>query len=200
MLVQPASSLGSMTYQPQVDEEAQPARQDGEHGLELDAHRSQGAEAAGEDAEQGDEGHALGGHGHEPGDGVRRGLVGIGRPLMEGHGRDLEEEAHEHEGRSHEHQRVQGQALAAQAERRRRQIKGAAEAVDEHATHEEAAGGHRAGQRVHLVHQLLDGLRIKVLICAVCTRVYFSSLMKNSTSSTGIIWMAWPTVAWIHCR
>ena len=31
------------------------------------------------------------------------------------------------------------------------------------------------------------GLRIKASTVAVCTRVYFSSLMKNSTSSTGTI-------------
>jgi hypothetical protein len=45
----------------------------------------------------------------------------------------------------------------------------------------------------------LIGLRISASSCAVCTRVYFSSEMKNSTSSTGIIWICWPTVAWIHC-
>ena len=35
----------------------------------------------------------------------------------------------------------------------------------------------------------LIGFRISASIVAVCTRVYFSSEMKNSTSSTGIIWM-----------
>jgi hypothetical protein len=46
----------------------------------------------------------------------------------------------------------------------------------------------------------LMGLRISASMLAVCTRVYFSSLMKNSTSATGIIWIAWPTLAWIHSR
>ena len=36
-------------------------------------------------------------------------------------------------------------------------------------------------------NQLLDGLRIRASTLAVWTRVYFSSEMKNSTSSTGII-------------
>ena len=44
----------------------------------------------------------------------------------------------------------------------------------------------------------LIGFRISASSEAVCTRVYFSSEMKNSTSSTGIIWMLVPTVAWIH--
>jgi hypothetical protein len=43
---------------------------------------------------------------------------------------------------------------------------------------------------IELVDQLLDRLADQRLdACAVCTRVYFSSEMKNSTSSTGIIWM-----------
>ncbi len=44
----------------------------------------------------------------------------------------------------------------------------------------------------------LIGFLIKASNCAVCTRVYFSSDWKNSTSSTGISRRLWPTDAWIH--
>ena len=42
---------------------------------------------------------------------------------------------------------------------------------------------------VEFIDQFLDRLADQRFDLVVCTRVYFSSLMKNSTSSTGIIWM-----------
>ena len=57
------------------------------------------------------EGHEAGGlrrGGQEGGDRCRRALVGVGRPGVEGHGRDLEGEPddHEHDGHAHDRHRV----------------------------------------------------------------------------------------------
>jgi hypothetical protein len=60
------------------------------------------AEGPGEHADQQRDGRDLGGRGEEGGDRGRRALVDVGRPHVEGHGRDLEGQRRDHEDDAHD--------------------------------------------------------------------------------------------------
>ena len=123
---------------------------DGDEDQQRHVHRTQRIEAEQEDAQQHRPARGLHRDRHESGHAGGRAFVGVGRPLMERHGRNLEQQTGRGRQQSEDHDRIvrAGRQVLLQLLRDHLQVGAAGESVEQRQAVGEDSGGERAEQQI----------------------------------------------------